>query len=107
MGSDLSLRHARNPFADLPEWGIDRSAGARDFAELKPRIEKEFAGSDEFEAEWLFRPADFSAWRAALNDVNGPFARIYARGWEDTIADRHRMLDAMEADPNLWARWGQ
>lgn len=84
MGCYVGLRKDGK---EVPELGVDKWAEARRFAGLEPRIEQPRRYPED---DPLFRPADFAAWRAQVAQFEHS-AVLFAR-----------MLDVLEADPDVW-----
>jgi hypothetical protein len=81
-------------YRDALEWDDSRYAGDRDFAANAPSSILYREPRDPYDDVPLFRPSDFSVWRAYVASREWPNAQRY-----------HHLLDLLERDPALWMRF--
>lgn len=92
MGCYLGLRDLEAG-GEHPNFWVDKVGNTRAFASLISDCPTETrvlrAGSWPDPPDWVARPTDFACWRAAVSKFDNPSREL-------------AMLDAMEANPNLW-----
>jgi hypothetical protein len=97
MGINISLyKVGPQRIKDHPDWDFLRHAGDREFAELASGL-PHVVHRESWDDEGMVRPADFPAWRSAIEE------------WEKTAPNVGRftkMLAILEAEPDCWIFFG-